>query len=94
MTIFDAKEVNWHRHMTWLTWLIDYYNTDLKVEPLANKVTGRRIQCGISNTNRRTHGYDEQQLTGGSICARINGQFEAHQPRIGRPGGRTKYKGI
>ncbi len=34
-----TQEVNWHRHMTRVDLAIDYYNTNLKVEQLANKVT-------------------------------------------------------
>ncbi len=30
-----TQEVNWHRHMTRVDLAIDYYNTNLKVEPLA-----------------------------------------------------------
>ncbi len=33
-----TQEVNWHRHMTRVDGRIDYYNTNLKAEPLANKV--------------------------------------------------------
>ncbi len=29
-----TQEVNWHRHMTRVDLAIDYYNTNLKVEPL------------------------------------------------------------
>ncbi len=34
-----TQEVNWHRHMMRVDLVVDYYNTNLKVEPLANKVT-------------------------------------------------------
>ncbi len=36
-----TQEVNWHRHMTRVDAAIDYYNTNLKVEYLANKVDER-----------------------------------------------------
>ncbi len=40
--------------MTRLTWLADYYNTNLKVEPLANKVIRtKEIEVWYQQYNRR-----------------------------------------
>ncbi len=55
-------EVNWHRHMTRVDLAIDYYNTNLKVEPLANKVIRRKkSKCGISNIIDGLFAGDEQR---------------------------------
>ncbi len=68
--VYDTKEVNWHRHMTRVDLAIDYYNTNLKTEPLANKVTGRKKSVVASN-NRQTHSYDEQRSRAEAYTLRI-----------------------
>lgn len=81
-----TQVVNWHRHMTRVDLAIDYYNTNLKVEPLANKVTRtKEIEVWYQQYNRRTHGYDEQRSRAEAYAHMNNGQFETLY--IGRPGG-------
>lgn len=81
-----TQAVNWHRHMTRVDLAIDYYNTNLKVEPLANKVTRtKEIEVWYQQYNRRTHGYDEQRSRAEAYAHMNNGQFETLY--IGRPGG-------
>ena len=81
-----TQAVNWHRHMTRVDLAIDYYNTNLKVEPLANKVTRTgEIEVWYQQYNRRTHGYDEQRSRAEAYAHMNNGQFETLY--IGRPGG-------
>ncbi len=46
---------------------IDYYNTNLKVEPLANKVTRTKEINVYQQYNRRTHSYEQRSRAG--ICA-------------------------
>ncbi len=74
-----TQEVNWHRHMTRVDLAIDYYNTNLKVGPLANKVTrtARNRGCnGINNIIDWTHGYDEQRSRAEAYAHMNNGRFE------------------
>lgn len=81
-----TQVVNWHRHTTRIDLAIDYYNTNLKVEPLANKVTRtKEIEVWYQQYNRRTHGYDEQRSRAEAYAHMNNGQFETLY--IGRPGG-------
>ncbi len=56
-----------------LTWLL-ITNTNLKVEPLANRTRTKEIEVVFSNIIRRTHSLVSS--TGGSICCAHNGQFE------------------
>ncbi len=67
-----TQEVNWHHHMTRVDLAIDYYNTNLKVEPLANKVTDtdERNRSVVSlNAIDGLTVMMSNAFTGGSICA-------------------------
>ncbi len=78
--------------MTRVDGCIDYYNTNLKVEPLANKVTRtKRVEVWYQQYNRLVStGYDE--LTGGNICAHMNNRQFEETLAIGRPGGHYQIR--
>lgn len=84
----DARDdmVTWKRHGTRVDLAVDYFNSELRVETLANKVTRTKtIQVYFMGYNRQTNDYTEKVSSAEPYAQMNNGVFNTLY--IGRPGG-------
>ena len=80
------ETVIWERHGTRVDLAIDYFNSDIKVETLANKVTRTKtIKIYFMGLNQQTKEYTERVSAAEPYAQMNDGVFNTLY--IGRPGG-------